>query len=82
MAVVHRCAYPGKSCLVVPGDTNDEDLAMAGKLAPTLPKMNSDWMAARNSDSGWPQFLDGVYVDGLRGWKDQWVEFRFPALQS
>jgi len=53
---------------------------MASREAKTLPKLQSAWVAARNSPSGWPQFLEAVYVDGLRGWKQQWVEFRFPVV--
>lgn len=50
------------------------------RQAPTLPKLASDWAAARNGAKGWPQFLEAVYLDGIRGWKSQWVEFRFPVV--
>jgi len=53
---------------------------MAGRMARTLPKLESAWVAARNTNSGWPQFLEAVYIDSLRGWQDQWVEFRFPVV--
>lgn len=53
---------------------------MGGREAPTLPKMTSDWASARNTSTGWPQFLEAVYIDGVRGWDKQWVEFRFPVV--
>jgi len=28
----------------------------------------------------WPQFLQAVSIDGLRGWAGQSVEFKFPVI--
>jgi predicted ATPase len=50
------------------------------RQAKTLPKLQSDWTLSRNTAGGWPQFLEAVQVDGLRGWQDQWIEFRFPVV--
>lgn len=52
---------------------------MAG-LAKTLPKLTSDWATERNSNKGWPKFLESVSVSGIRGWSGQKIEFRFPVV--
>ena len=53
---------------------------MVGREAPTLPKLVSDWNSARHTSTGWPQFLEAVHLDGVRGWNKQWIEFRFPVV--
>jgi len=32
------------------------------------------------SSGQWPQFLQAVSIDGLRGWAGQSVEFKFPVI--
>ncbi|SFI75540.1 AAA domain-containing protein [Amycolatopsis sacchari] len=46
----------------------------------TLSPLSNDWQTERTSNRGWPQFLESVRIDGLRGWKDSLVEFRFPVV--
>lgn len=53
---------------------------MSRGLARTLPKLSSDWATHRHDGPGWPQFLEGLQLDGIRGWTGQWVEFRFPVV--
>ncbi|MCA1983740.1 ATP-dependent nuclease [Nocardioides nematodiphilus] len=53
---------------------------MTSRESPTLPGLASDWASSRNTSAGWPLFLEAVYIDGVRGWQKQWVEFRFPVV--
>ncbi|MGW0392057.1 ATP-dependent nuclease [Streptomyces sp. NPDC003042] len=50
------------------------------KTPPTLSPLTHEWNTARNTAKGWPQFLEAVHVDGLRGWNGETVEFRFPVV--
>src|SRR4051794_7522320 len=50
------------------------------RAAKTLPKLMSEWASSRHTSRGWPRFLEAVYIDGIRGWSKQWVEFRFPVV--
>ena len=56
------------------------------RLAPTLPALTSAWTTARHSDSGWPLFLESVWLgafdggQGIRGWTGDLIEFRFPVV--
>ncbi|MCJ0875855.1 ATP-dependent endonuclease [Streptomyces sp. AP-93] len=45
----------------------------------TASPLTSDWNTVRYSDRGWPQFLDSITISGLRGWRGETVEFRFPV---
>ncbi|GLW52521.1 ATP-dependent nuclease [Kitasatospora phosalacinea] len=47
--------------------------------AATISPLTSDWNTARYSEKGWPQFLDAITINGLRGWKGETIEFRFPV---
>ncbi|NUV91607.1 AAA family ATPase [Streptomyces sp. KAI 90] len=47
---------------------------------PTLSSLTHEWNTARNTNKGWPLFLDSVQIDGLRGWTGEVVEFRFPVV--
>lgn len=47
---------------------------------PHLSPLTHEWNTARNTAKGWPQFLEAVHVDGLRGWNNETVEFRFPVV--
>lgn len=49
-------------------------------VAPTVPKLTSAWDTLRHEGRGWPQFLSSVQIDGLRGWKGEAVEFRYPVV--
>ncbi|MCX2950749.1 ATP-dependent nuclease [Lentzea sp. NEAU-D7] len=46
----------------------------------TLSPVVQDWNTERHSGAGWPQFLESVRIEGLRGWKSTLVEFRFPVV--
>ncbi|WAJ44605.1 AAA family ATPase [Mycobacterium sp. Aquia_216] len=48
--------------------------------APTEPKLTDAWDSARHGNGGWPQFLSGIEVAGLRGWNGELVEFRYPVV--
>lgn len=48
--------------------------------APTESKLTAAWDSARHGSGGWPQFLSGVQVTGLRGWDGELVEFRYPVV--
>ena len=48
--------------------------------APTEPKLTAAWDSARHGSGGWPQFLSGVQIAGLRGWNGELVEFRYPVV--
>lgn len=48
--------------------------------APTEPKLTAAWDSARHGSAGWPQFLSGVQISGLRGWNGELVEFRYPVV--
>lgn len=48
--------------------------------APTEPKLTAAWDSARHGSAGWPQFLSGMQVEGLRGWRGELVEFRYPVV--
>lgn len=49
-------------------------------IAPNISKLTSDWDADRHSKKGWTQFLESVTMEGLRGWTDESVEFRYPIV--
>lgn len=51
-----------------------------GTIAPTVSKLTDAWNMERHSNRGWPKFLTAIYIDGLRGWKDQWIGFRYPVV--
>ncbi|GAB3003443.1 bacteriophage protein [Amycolatopsis acidiphila] len=46
----------------------------------TAAGLEADWNTERNSEKGWPQFLESVSIDGLRGWRGEEIEFRFPVV--
>lgn len=46
----------------------------------TLSALTHEWNTARNASNGWPLFLESVQIDGLRGWTNETVEFRFPVV--
>ncbi|MRH28149.1 AAA family ATPase [Microbacterium sp. SYP-A9085] len=48
--------------------------------APTASKLTSAWNAARHQPNGWPQFLQAINIQGLRGWRGETVDFRYPVV--
>ncbi|MCG7583750.1 ATP-dependent endonuclease [Mycolicibacterium sp. OfavD-34-C] len=48
--------------------------------APTESKLTDAWNAARHGNGGWPKFLSGIRIAGLRGWDAELVEFRYPVV--
>lgn len=48
--------------------------------APTEPKLTSQWDVRGHQNNGWPQFLHSVSISGLRGWRGETVEFRYPVV--
>ncbi|SCX24888.1 ATP-dependent nuclease [Mycolicibacterium fluoranthenivorans] len=48
--------------------------------APTEAKLTSAWNTARHEGQGWPLFLTAIQIDGLRGWRGESVEFRYPVV--
>lgn len=53
---------------------------MTSRIAPTMPRLDSDWRTSRHDNNGWPKFLQSVTLDGIRGWTGQTIEFRFPIV--
>lgn len=48
--------------------------------ARTEPKLTAAWDSARHGSGGWPKFLSGLQIVGLRGWNGELVEFRYPVV--
>ncbi|MEV7963230.1 ATP-dependent nuclease [Oerskovia paurometabola] len=49
-------------------------------VSPTTSKLTSAWDTRRHAGDGWPLFLSSVAIAGLRGWKGESVEFRYPVV--
>lgn len=49
-------------------------------VAPTEAKLTSAWDSARHNNNGWPLFLSSLQINGLRGWRGEQVEFRYPVV--
>ncbi|MEV4182454.1 AAA family ATPase [Streptosporangium canum] len=50
------------------------------KTPPTLSPLIHEWNTARNTAKGWPQFLEGIVIRGMRGWDGESIQFRFPVV--
>lgn len=48
--------------------------------APTASKLTDAWDTLRHAGNAWPLFLSAVRINGLRGWQDETVEFRYPVV--
>ncbi|WP_280256189.1 ATP-dependent nuclease [Nocardia abscessus] len=53
---------------------------MDSGFAPTLSRLDSDWKTADPTKNGWPQFLQSIQLEGIRGWQGQSIEFRYPIV--
>ncbi len=49
-------------------------------IARTAEALTDRWDTHRNSSWGWPQFLSAIKIRGLRGWRGESVEFRYPVV--
>lgn len=48
--------------------------------AVTVDKLTQAWNTEAHSSKGWPAFLNSVKIGGLRGWRGEIVEFRYPVV--